>query len=129
MICSRCKMTVQQVSKQSGLTVDTIRYYERVGLISVEKGSYFKKYDQQTVDVLLSIKRLRLAGLSIDEIKWLLSIDVEPTGLSQQQLGSICVIIDTAIQRAKIRVKEIAESQQLLERMKNKLNSVSHENN
>ena len=121
-------MTVQQVSKQSGLTVDTIRYYERVGLITAEKGAYFKNYDQQTVDTLLAIKRLRLAGLALAEIKWLLSINVEPTDLSQEQLDAISTVIDNAIDRAKIRAQEICESQNLLEHMKNKLSSVCNEN-
>lgn len=30
-------MTIQQACKQSGLTIDTIRYYERIGLIEAEK--------------------------------------------------------------------------------------------
>ena len=122
-------MTVRQVSKQCGISVDTIRYYERVGLITVEKGSYYKNYDQQTVDTLLAIKRLRLAELSIEEIKRLLSIDLEPAELSQKQLDSISAVIDNAINRAKIRAKEIAESQLLLERMKNKLIAVRNEDN
>lgn len=122
-------MTVRQVSKQCGISVDTIRYYERVGLITVDKGSYYKNYDQQTVDTLLAIKRLRLAELSIEEIKRLLSIDLEPAELSQKQLDSISAVIDNAIDRAKIRAKEIDESQRLLERMKNKLIAVRNEDN
>ena len=122
-------MTVQQVSKLSGLSVDTIRYYERSGLITVEKEAYFKSYDQQTVDTLLAIKRLRLAGLSVKEIEWLLSIEIEATYLSQEQVDSISTLIDNAINRAQIRAQEIAESQQLLARMKNKLITVRHEDN
>ncbi|MCH5160181.1 MAG: MerR family transcriptional regulator [Clostridiales bacterium] len=122
-------MTVRQVSKQCGLSVDTIRYYERVGLITVEKGSYYKNYDQQTAETLFAIKRLRLAGLSIEEIKWLLSIDVKPTDLSQKQINSISAIIDKTLDRAKIYAKEIAESQLLLENMKNKLITVRNEDN
>ena len=128
-IYPRCEMTVRQVSIQCGISVDTIRYYERIGLIAVEKGSYFKNYSKQTVDELIAIKRLRSAGLSIEEIKCLLSIDVEPTDLSQKQLDSISVMIDNALERTKIRAKEVAESQQLLKRMKNKLNTVKNEDN
>ena len=120
-------MTIRQVCNQSGLTVDTIRYYERVGLITVEKGDYFKNYTQQTIESLLAIKKLRLAGLSIEEIKWLLSIDVAYTDLSSDQLDSVRTLIENAIQRAKIRAREIAESQQLLENMKNKLETVQNE--
>ena len=69
-------MTIQQMRKQSGLTIDTIRYYERIGLVEVEKGAYFKNYSQQSLETLIAIKKLRLTGLSLREIKWLLSIEV-----------------------------------------------------
>lgn len=121
-------MTIQQVCKQSGLTIDTIRYYERIGLVEVEKGDYFKNYSQQTLETLIAIKKLRFAGLSLTEIKWLLSIEVDATDLSQKQIDSISAVIDNAIERAKIRAKEIAESQRLLENMKHKLIGVINEN-
>lgn len=121
-------MTIQQVCKQSGLTIDTIRYYERIDLVEAEKGVYFKDYSQQTLEVLIAIKKLRLAGLSLTEIKWLLSIEVDPTDLSQKQIDSVSAVIDNAIERAKIRAKEIAESQRLLENMKHKLIGVKNEN-
>lgn len=121
-------MTIQQVCKQSGLTVDTIRYYERIGLVEVEKDAYFKNYSHQALETLITIKKLRLAGLSLTEIKWLLSIEVDLTDLSRKQIESVSAVIDNALERAKIRAKEIAESHQLLEKMKYKLNKVSDEN-
>lgn len=120
-------MTIQQVCKQSGLSVYTIRYYERVGLIEVEKGVYSKNYSQQALDTLIAIKKLRLARLSLSEIKWLLSIEVNPTDLSRKQIDSVYSVVDNAIERTKIRAKEIAESLQLLENMKHKLIGVRNE--
>ena len=121
-------MTIQDVVKQCGLTIDTIRYYERIGLIEVEKGAYFKNYSQQALETLMAIKKLRLAGLSISEIKLFLSIEVDPMDLSREQINSISTVIDKAIERTKIRTKEIAESQLLLENMKRKLIGVANEN-
>ena len=121
-------MTIKQVCEQSGLTVDTIRYYERIGLIEVEKSIYFKHYSQQILETLVAIKKLRLAGLSLSEIKSLLSIEVASTDLSQKQIDSVSAVIDNALERANIRAKEIAESQQLLENMKRKLIGVKNEN-
>ena len=121
-------MTIQQVCKQSGLTIDTIRYYEHIGLIEVEKSAYFKNYNQQALETLVAIKKMRLAGLSISEIKLFLSIEIDPTELSREQIDLISTVIDKAIERAKIRAKEIAESQLLLKNMKRKLIGVSNEN-
>ena len=121
-------MTIREVCKQTDLTVDTVRYYERIKLIEVEKSAYFKNYSQQTLETLIAIKKLRLAGLSLDEIGRLLSIEVKPSELNQKQFAVISAIVDGAIERVKIRVAEIVESQQLLEKMKNKLNKVRYEN-
>ena len=121
-------MTIRQVCEQSGLTVDTIRYYERIGLIEVEKSIYFKHYSRQILETLVAIKKLRLAGLSLSEIKWLLSIEVDSTNLSQKHIDSVSAVINNAIKRTNIRAKEIAESQQLLENMKRKLIGVKNEN-
>lgn len=121
-------MTVQQMCKQSGLTVDTIRYYERIGLVEVEKDAYFKNYNQQILETLIAIKKLRLTGLSLREIKLLLSIDDTPTELSQKQIDSVSTVINNAIERTRIRAKEIAESQQLLKNMERKLIEVRNEN-
>ena len=96
-------MTIQQVCKQSGLTIDTIRYYERIGLIEAEKGAYFKNYSQQALETLVAIKKLRLAGLSISEIKLFLSIETDPMDLSRKQIDAVDTVIDKAIERAKIR--------------------------
>lgn len=122
-------MTIQQVCKQSGLTVDTIRYYERVGLIEAEKSVYFKDYSQPALETLIVIKKLRLAELSLTEIKWLLSIEIDATDLSQMQIDSVSAVIDNAIERTTIRAKEISESQQLLENMKRKLNNLNEARN
>ena len=121
-------MTIQQICKQSGLTIDTIRYYERIGLVEVEKDGYFKNYSPQTLETLVAIKKLRLAGLSINEIKRLLSIEVAPADLSQKQIDSVSTVIDNAIERIQIRANEIAESQRLLENMKSKLIRIRNEN-
>ena len=121
-------MTIQQMHKQSGLTINTIRYYERIGLVEVEKGAYFKNYSQQSLETLIAIKKLRLVGLSLYEIKWLLSIEDKPIDLNQKQIDCVSYIIDNAIERTQIRAKEIAESQKLLENMKNKLIGVKNEN-
>lgn len=121
-------MTIQQVCKQSGLTADTVRYYERIGLIEVEKGAYFKQYSRQTLETLVAIKKLRLAGLTLSEIKRLLSFEVEPTELNREQIDSVSAVIDNAIERADVRARELAETQRLLATMKRKLIEARNEN-
>ncbi|MBO4988814.1 MAG: MerR family transcriptional regulator [Clostridia bacterium] len=121
-------MTIRQVCERSGLPKETIRYYERVGLISAKKGNYFKSYDWETVEMLIAIKRLRIAGLSISEIKKLVSMEIEYREMSREQRDLVIRMIDNAMERTQNRASEIAEAQRLLERMQSKLEQVRHEN-
>lgn len=121
-------MTIQQICKQSGLTVNTVRYYERIGLIEAEKGAYFKDYSQEALEALIAIKKLRLAGLTLDEIKWLLSIEADPKNLSQKLIDTISAFLDNAIKNTKKCANEIAEALRLLENMKRKLVGAQNEN-
>lgn len=121
-------MTIQQICKQSGLTVDTVRYYERIGLIEAEKGAYFKDYSPEALEALLAIKKLRLAGLTLHEIKWLLSIEADPKNLSQKLIDTISAFLDNTIKNTKKCANEIAEALRLLENMKRKLVGAKNEN-
>ena len=121
-------MKINQVSKECGLSIDTIRYYERIGLVTVEKGDYFKNYDAETVSTLTAIKKLRFAGLTLAEIKKIANVDKEVTEISSNELASVTEIINRAIVSADTKLKEITESKQLLEKIKRKLALVDYEN-
>jgi DNA-binding transcriptional MerR regulator len=64
-------MTIAQVSKKYGITADTLRYYERVGLIPrVNRNKsgirYYTNYDCNWVEF---IKCMRSAGLPIEVLR------------------------------------------------------------
>ncbi len=61
-------MTIAQTSKKYDLTPDTLRYYERIGLISAvprtENG--IRNYDEKTCKRIEFIKCMRNAGVEIE---------------------------------------------------------------
>ena len=64
--------TIQDVSRRSGLSEPTLRYYEQVGLIGpVERdpGSRHRQYREQDVDTLQVLACLRAMGLSIEDMR------------------------------------------------------------
>ena len=117
-------MKIKQVSKACGLSIDTIRYYERIGLVKVDKGEYFKKYSEDTVDTLIAIKKLRFAGLTLAEAKSLVNIDKEICELSPKEFATVSDTINRAILTTETKIKELTESKQLLDNMKTKLQSI-----
>ena len=61
-------MTIAEVGKKYDLTPDTLRYYERIGLISGVPRNHngIRNYDNRTCDRIEFIKCMRNAGVEIE---------------------------------------------------------------
>jgi len=77
-------LTVGQVAKQAGVGVETIRFYERRGLIAEPKrrASGYRQYRLDTVRRIRFIRRARELGFTLEEISDLLSLREDPNGTS-----------------------------------------------
>ncbi|MCD8502155.1 MAG: MerR family transcriptional regulator [Bacillaceae bacterium] len=68
-------LTISQVAREANVNIETIRYYERRGLISepprTESG--YRKFPQEVVNDIKFIKRTQDLGFTLEEIKSLLS--------------------------------------------------------
>ncbi len=64
-------MKIEQVARQTGLTIHTLRYYERAGLIqSVGRASNgHRQYTEDDVYRIVFVTRLRAAGMPIADIR------------------------------------------------------------
>lgn len=73
-------LTTGQLAKRAQVNVETIRYYERRGLLPEpprREGGY-RQYPEEAVSRLLFIKRAKELGFSLNEIKELLSLRTDP---------------------------------------------------
>ncbi|MEO9322315.1 MerR family transcriptional regulator [Nocardioides sp. C4-1] len=64
--------TIQQASRLTGLSVPTLRYYERVGLIDAvprDRTSGHRVYDDDTVQTAEALACLRATGMGIDDMR------------------------------------------------------------
>jgi DNA-binding transcriptional MerR regulator len=61
---------IGQIAKQSGVSVDTVRFYERVGVLPepARRPSGYREYEQDTVQRIRLTRELQAIGLSLDEI-------------------------------------------------------------
>jgi len=75
-------MTIGQVAKLSGIGIETIRFYEREGLIEepARRESGYREYTNEVVTRLTFIKRAQELGFSLGEIGELLSLKLHPKG-------------------------------------------------
>lgn len=64
-------MTISQVSKRCNISPDTLRYYEKEGLISVvnRTAGGVRDYTEQDCRQIEFVKCMRSAGLSIEVLK------------------------------------------------------------
>ena len=64
--------TIQEVSRQSGLTEPTLRYYEEVGLVGPidrDDSSGHRRYGEGDVDTIEVLSCLRAVGMGIDDMR------------------------------------------------------------
>lgn len=68
--------SIGQVAKQAGIGVETVRFYERQGLIEdpPRTPSGYRQYPPDTVERLRFIRRAKELGFSLNEISELLSL-------------------------------------------------------
>ncbi|WP_396589378.1 MerR family transcriptional regulator [Bermanella sp. R86510] len=69
-------LTIGQFAKAGEVGVETIRFYQRKGLLRVPKaGQGIRKYDEEDMHCLRFIRNAQSAGFTLNEIKELISLD------------------------------------------------------
>ncbi|KAB1439745.1 MerR family transcriptional regulator [Candidatus Galacturonibacter soehngenii] len=109
-------MTIAQVSKKFDLTADTLRYYERIGLLPrVNRNSSGNRdYTEEDCKWVKFIKCMRNAGLSIE-------ILIEYVSLFQQGKETIDVRKELLKEQRKLINEKIVDLQNTLEYLDNKI--------
>jgi len=71
-----CSMKIGELAKKANVNIDTIRYYERRGLLSKPKrtASDYRIYSAADAKRLLFIVHAKSLGFTLEEIKVLLSL-------------------------------------------------------
>ncbi len=70
------KLTIGKVALEAGVNVETIRFYQRRGLMAEPPKALggFRYYDRHAIENLRFIKRAQTLGFSLDEIMGLLDL-------------------------------------------------------
>lgn len=105
-------LTIGKVAKKALVNIETIRYYERQGLIPLppRRESGYRQYPEDTVDRVRFIKRAQELGFSLKEVAELLSLRVGPDATC----GDVKKLAD-------VKIAEIDGKIRTLERMKDAL--------
>jgi Hg(II)-responsive transcriptional regulator len=105
-------LTIGQLAKKANVHVETLRYYERRGLVPAppRRKSGYRQYSSDDATRIQFIKRAQELGFSLNEIVELLSLRAET--------GDACADVR---KRAEAKVADIERRMRDLQRMKDAL--------
>jgi DNA-binding transcriptional MerR regulator len=105
-------MTIAETAKKYGLTTDTLRYYERIGLIPpvTRNKNGIRNYTEWDCNWVEFTKCMRQAGIPIEAL-------IEYVSLFQKGDGTRQVRKEILIEQRGLLVKRLAEMQKTLERL------------
>lgn len=109
-------MTIAEVSKQFGLSADTLRYYERIGLITPvpRNNSGIRDYDEVSCGWIELMKCMRAAGVQIEAL-------IEYVSLFQQGDETLDARKALLIEQREQLAARIEQMQQSLARLDDKI--------
>lgn len=109
-------MMIAEVSQKYNITADTLRYYERIGLIPHvnRSASGIRDYTEEDCNWVEFIKCMRNAGLSIEAL-------VEYVTMFQQGNSTIKARKQLLIEQRSQLAERINEMKQTLERLDKKI--------
>jgi Hg(II)-responsive transcriptional regulator len=108
-------LTIGEVARQAQVGLDTVRYYERRGLLAnpPRTVSGYRQYPPEAARRVTFIKRAQALGFTLEEIAGLLSLRVMP--------GQSCADVERqarhAIERLDTKLAELQEMRVALARL------------
>ena len=109
------KITIGEASRQSGVKVPTIRYYESIGLLAEPSRSEGNQraYEQADLRRLAFIRHARELGFEVDAIRTLLTLQDDP----HQSCASADAIAKARLVEVEQRIRSLLALKAELETM------------
>ena len=110
-------MWIGEAAEQAGVNIQTLRYYERRGLLPKppRRTSGYREFPEDAVRIVRFIKRAQDLGFSLDEVEALLRLR-RNSGRNRQRIRSV----------AERRIADIERKIEELERMRGALQTLVH---
>jgi len=116
-------MTIGHVAKLSGVGVETIRFYEREGLLNKpkRKESGYRLFEAEVVSRIKFIKRAKQLGFSLREIRELLSLRVD----SRVSATEVKKRVDSKIEQIDRRIYDLKKVRNALAQLSRSVRKTS----
>ena len=110
-------LTRGKLAERTGCNIETIRYYENVGLIPEPKrsASGYRSYGNEHVRILNFIQRARALGFSRAQIHGLLELSADGQGHTRAEVKTL----------TEAHIDEVSQKIRDLQRIKRRLTQIS----
>lgn len=107
---------IGEIAKRCNVSTDTIRFYEKTGLLSqpMRSEAGYRLYSQTDEAKMKFIIRAKRTGFSLQEITELLSIRVDP---AHHTCGEVKTIADAKVVELEQRIAELRRFQTSLQHL------------
>ena len=98
-------LLIGQLAKLAGVKPDTVRFYERSGLLPkpARTASEYRLYDEATVNQLRFIKKAQSLGFSLDEVRRIIRL----RGQGSRTCHSVLAIAEATLDETEIKLREL----------------------
>jgi MerR family transcriptional regulator, mercuric resistance operon regulatory protein len=100
---------IGDVSRHTGCNIETIRYYERIGILpSPDRHGRYRRYGTRDVRRLVFVRRARELGFTLDEVRALLKLSETDGASACNEVREISVahLVDVRRRIADLRAME-----------------------
>lgn len=108
-------MKIGEISRQSSVSVETIRYYEKIGLLPkpARDASGYRAYRHEHLERLLFIRRCRNLDMAQEEIRELIRLAEYP----EADCHDVDALLARHLDHVRNRLKELASLEQTLQHL------------
>ena len=114
-------LTIGRLARAAGVHVETVRYYQRVGLVREPAKPFegFRVYPPATVDRIRFIKRAQKLGFSLQDIAHLLD-------LGDGHCGDVQALAKAKLAKIEAQIKDLQAMRRVLSRLVAECRSGGH---
>lgn len=104
--------TISKLAKELGINVETIRFYERIGLIDQpsKPTTGYRHYSDQILDRIRFIKRAQELGFTLEEVTNLLVLNDQPCDKVQK-------LAEKKLSTVRVKIKDLRKLETALDNL------------
>ncbi|MEV5026745.1 MerR family transcriptional regulator [Paenibacillus sp. LPE1-1-1.1] len=119
--------SIQEVSRKLGIPKDTLRYYDRIGIVSPSReDNRYRRYSKNDLIDLMNIQIMQYADFSLDEIKGKFGFhrmeNVDPAYCQE-----VAAFLDEKNEETRKKIAHLQKVSQLLDAASETLRDFNHE--